>query len=98
MVYDHVDMDIDNAMTAWSYKNERARVVVNRVAPRRIDYMKGLFVDAGLSPEKAELRARLMQSFVHGDRFFPDVCEPRNSKERARFLETFVELICAPAN
>jgi len=96
LVYEHVDEDIDKAMSAWSYKDERARIVVNRVVRRRIDFMKGLFLEEGFSNEQAELRARLMHSFVHGDRSFPDVCEAKDSDERKILVRDFVELICTP--
>jgi AcrR family transcriptional regulator len=96
LVYKHVDEDIDKAMTAWSYKDQRARVVVNRVVRRRIDYMKGLFENAGFTSEQAELRARLMHSFVHGDRSFPDACEPRKSADRETIIQAFIELVCSP--
>ena len=96
LVYEHVDEDIDKAMSAWSYKDERARIVVNRVVRRRIDFMKGLFLEEGFSNEQAELRARLMHSFVHGDRSFPDVCEAKDSDERKILVRDFVELIGTP--
>ena len=92
----HLDEDTDKSMTSWSFRDERAKIVVNRVVRNRIDFMKSLFIEHGFSDEEAELRARLMHSFVHGDRCFPDTCEAHNSVLRKTMLKAFVALVCAP--
>ena len=97
LVNEHVDEDIEMAMTAWSYKDEIAKVVVNRVVRKRLDFLKGLFLEDGFSGEQAELRVRLIHSFVHGDRSFPDACEPKKSDKREKLVQDFVELVCSPA-
>ena len=81
LVYEHVDEVIDKAMTAWSFKDERARVVAKREVLRVLDYMRGLFQEAGFPAEQAELRPRVIYSFVYGDRSYPDVCEPKDSED-----------------
>ena len=96
LVYEHVDEDIDKAMTAWSFKDQRARVVAKRVVRRMLVYMKGLFQEARFPAEQPELRTWIIQSFVHGDRSYPDVCEPKDSDERKKLVQDFVELICTP--
>lgn len=96
LVYEHVDEDIDKAMRAWSFKDQRARVVAKRVVRRVLDYMRGLFQEAGFPAEQAELRSWIIHSFVHGDRSYPDVCEPKDSDERKKLVQEFVELICTP--
>ena len=68
-------------MTAWSFIDQRARVIGNRVVRRMLDYMKRLFQEAGFSAEQAELRPRVIYSFVYGDRSYPDVCEPKDSED-----------------
>jgi AcrR family transcriptional regulator len=94
MVDGHKSEDIDKSLTCWSFRDERAKLVVNRVVRNRISFMKSLFIEGGFSDEEAELRARLMHSFVHGDRSYPLTCEAIGSNERKKMLQSFVELIC----
>jgi AcrR family transcriptional regulator len=96
IVDDHMDENIEKSMTSWSFRDERANIVVNRVVRNRIDFMKDLFIKDGFSDEDAELRARLMHSFVAGDRFYPSTCEAKNSSERKKMLQSFVEVLCQP--
>jgi AcrR family transcriptional regulator len=94
IVDDHGAEDMDKSMTSWAFRDERAKTVVNRVIRNRIDFMRGLFIQRGFSDEAAELRARLMHSFVCGDRFYPLACEPKNSSERKEIIQSFVDLLC----
>ena len=66
LVYEHVDEDIDKAITAWSFKDQRARVVAKRVVRRMLVYMKGLFQEAGFPAEQPELRTWIIQSLCMG--------------------------------
>jgi len=98
LVVGHTGEEIEKSMTCWSFRDERAKIVVNRVVRNRIDFMKDLFIEDGFSDKEAELRARLMHSFVHGDRCFPLTCEPLNTSERKKTGKYFLELICKPVN
>ena len=89
LVYEHVDEDIDKAITAWSFKDQRTRVVAKRVVRRVLDYMRGLFQEAGFPAEQAELRSWAIHSFVNDDRCFPDTCEAKNSTERQKIIKAF---------
>jgi len=93
---EHVDDAIDNAMTSWSFKDQRVRVVVNRVVRKRIDFIKNIFLEEGFSEEQAELRARLVHSFVHGDRHYPDTCEALGSAEREKMAQALIDYVCKP--
>ena len=90
----HVDESVDRAMTSWSFKDQRARAVVNRVVRNRIDFIKGLFLNEGFSERQAELRARMVHGFVHGDRHYPDTCEAKGSAERKKMLQGFIDFVC----
>jgi AcrR family transcriptional regulator len=96
LVNAHVDEDLELSLVAWSFHDENAEQVVNRVVRRRLDFMKSLFLEEGFSDEQAELRARLMHSFNHGDRAFAASCEPKTSRERQLLIDQFVKLICKP--
>jgi len=95
-VDNHVDESVDRAMTSWSFKDKRTRIVVNRVVRNRLDFIKGLFSNEGFSNEQAELRARMVHGFVHGDRHYPDTCETKGSDARKEMLQAFIDLVCKP--
>ena len=95
-VDNQVDESLDRAMTSWSFKDQRARVIVNRGVRNRLDFIKGLFLNHGFSDTQAELRARIVHGFVHGDRHYPDTCEPKGSNERKAMILAFIDLVCKP--
>jgi len=96
LVNDHVDEALELSLVAWSFHDKRAEQVINRVVRRRLDFMKSLFLEEGFSDQQAELRARLMHSFNHGDRAFASSCESSSSKKRQQLIAEFVGLICQP--
>ena len=83
-------------MISWSFVDQRARTTVNNVVRRRLDYMKQLFREAEFSEEQAELRSRMVHSFVNGDRCFPDTCEAKKTTERQMIIKVFVAIVCTP--
>ena len=58
--------------------------------------MKQLFREAEFSEEQAELRSRMVHSFVNGDRCFPDTCEAKKTTERQMIIKVFVAIVCTP--
>jgi AcrR family transcriptional regulator len=98
MVNAHDDEKLELSLVAWSFHDEQAEQVINRVIRQRIDFMKNLFLEEGFSEEQSELRARLVHSFNHGDRVFAASCEAKNSPERQQIIDEFVELVCKPAS
>lgn len=94
LVNDHVDEDLELSLVAWSFHDKHAEQVINRIVRRRLDFMKGLFLEEGFSDQQAELRARLMHSFNHGDRAFAGSCESSSSSKRQQLIVDFIKLIC----
>lgn len=96
MVNDHVDESLELSLVAWSFHDKQAEQVINRVVRRRLDFMKGLFLEEGFSDQQAELRSRLMHSFNHGDRAFAAACESSTDPRRQQLIKEFVKMICVP--
>jgi AcrR family transcriptional regulator len=81
----------DNAMRGWAQFDETVARTVQAIDQRRLAFAMGLFEAAGLSPDEAEVRARLFYFFDVGGQITGDA--PADNAEReARSLRRFSAL------
>lgn len=82
---------IEAAIRAWGSSDERARVVLNAVDTRRVDYVQALFVEMGFGPERASWRAQAFYRLVIGDFMWRAVGEsPLSSGAQQELIELFL--------
>lgn len=75
----------DLAVRAWAQGDKKAKKVVRRVIRKRLDFVTGLFREAGFSPVEARARGELMAVYImmSEDADFSD----RSRAERLRLFK-----------
>ena len=68
MVYDHRLAELDVHFNAWALKDKSVDKVVQRVIKRRTEFIGACFLEAGLEPEEARMRARLFVAHESSER------------------------------
>jgi AcrR family transcriptional regulator len=71
----------DPPVRAWARHDPRAQRAVDQIDKIRLNFLIGLFSDAGFDADEAEIRARLMYYYIVGEHFIS------NKESRARRLE-----------
>lgn len=56
----------DASMRAWARQDPQAAAFLERVDQKRLDYMRGLFLDMGFSEKEAQLRSRWSYYYLIG--------------------------------
>ena len=63
MIYDHRLTELDVHFSAWALKDPVAARKVQKVIRLRLEYLKGIFIEAGFTESEASMRARLFVGY-----------------------------------
>ena len=83
----------DAPFRAWALYDPLARSYLVRVDEIRVNYIRGLFEEAGFSGIDAENRARLL---VHYEMSDPSFFAPRNTETEIRLIDERLKLLMQP--
>ena len=80
---------VESAVRAWATADAQARKAVEAVDAERIRYLQKLLVDAGIAPEVAAMRARVMNWTYLGFAISSSKLEGDSLKQMIRELSNF---------
>ena len=86
------DVRLERAMRSWGTVDARARAMVEAIDTRRLKYIRQLLVEAGLAPNQASARARILYWAYLGHGLSASKPDPA---EWQRILEELVRLAAA---
>jgi len=86
------DLRLERAVRSWATAEAKARTMVEAVDARRLEYIKGLLVEAGLASNRAAARAQILYWAYLGRGLSTDKPE---ATEGRRILEELARLAIA---
>jgi AcrR family transcriptional regulator len=83
-------MDLEVALRQWAQHDPRALRAVLRVDARRLNFLRGLYTEAGMEAVEAESRALLAYSAVLGESF---IVSPRGAETPRALRQRAIEVL-----
>jgi len=85
-------LNLESAVRAWAFADEKARAVVDTVDAARVRYLKKLLVEAGLDPNTAESRACVLHWAYLGRSLSPRYTQPEGLQAIVEDLSRLIRL------
>lgn len=80
----------DPPVRAWAHNDPRAQRAVDLIDNIRLNFLIGLFSDAGFDADEAEIRARLMYYYILGEHF---ISRKEPKARRLKKLQSKIDLL-----
>lgn len=77
---------VELAIRAWARRDEMARMAVEQVDAKRLEYIQGCFTDLGFSESAAKSRAFMLYAYMQSEALLRSQGTPQDKVMRRRFV------------